>query len=266
MKKKLYILLMPLLAIIFSGCEGNSLESTLPDGMGELCLRAGMSTEISIPVITKVADFGDIPVEDLYILVMDNSDNSVVLNKTYGELLKGSQDDPSAGLPIILPQGEYTVQASTHEKREDVLDSPYFMARNEAVIIDEKRTSTVELKCTFQSIGVELVISDQFKQLMEEMPEAYSYKVSVSNGLVTWSFDPENMNPGYFQDTCEELIVKVQVRLGSTNDWYPERIWRVTNKGYAPRLGEYYIINLDASKTPEATPETISLKSSLLTE
>lgn len=261
MKKKLYIVLMPLLAIL-SGCGGDSMESTLPDGMGELRLRAGMSTEITIPVITKAADFGNLSVEDLYILVMDNRDHSVVLNKTYGELLKGNPDDPGAGLPIILPQGEYTVQASTHEKREDVLDNPYFMARNEAVIIDEKRTSTVELKCTFQSVGVELVISDQFKQLMEEMPEAYSYKVSVSNGIASRSFDPENMNPGYFLDACDELIVKVQVRLGSTNDWYPERTWRITNKGNAPRLGEYYVIKLDAGQTPEAT----SLKSLLLTE
>jgi len=63
------------------------------------------------------------------------------------------------------------------------------------------------------------------------------------------------MAPGYFLDPCDELVAKVRVRLGSNNQWYPERTYRIkndhNNPETSPKLGEYYIIRLDAGEEEE---------------
>ena len=78
--------------------------------------------------------------------------------------------------------------------------------------------------------------------------------MKVSNGVADWTFSKEKTDVGYFIDACDELVVKVKVRLGD-DKWYPERTYRVknddNNPATSPKLGEYYIINLDAGETPE---------------
>ena len=79
----------------------------------------------------------------------------------------------------------------------------------------------------------------------------------VSNGKVNWIFSPEQMTVGYFLETCDELVATVRVRLDSNNVWYPSRTYRIKNGSDAPRLGEYYIITLDAGEEPENNAATL---------
>lgn len=125
-------------------------------------------------------------------------------------------------------------------------------------MIEEKRTTQVTLKCVYKSLGVELALSEQFQELLENEAENYDYKVNVSNGTASYEFSKDEMRPAYFLKGCEELVVRVTMTMGGRE--YPERVWRITNQGNAPKTGEYYIIRLDAGDQPEA----VSLRSALM--
>ncbi|WP_293709267.1 DUF4493 domain-containing protein [uncultured Parabacteroides sp.] len=257
MKKTiLYTLFLPLLAAFTACSEGADLDnSPYTDGMGGLSLKNSTSTNITIPVITKSADFSDIEVDNFYVGIL-KADGSVA--KEF-DTFTGLVD---AGLPLVLPHGDYSVIASSYKLGDiKVSATPYFVDQRNFTI-EEKTTTNVDLKCTFKSLGVELALSEQFKKMLELKPNNYSYKVTVSNGVADWEFTPDKMDSGYFIDPCDELLIKVTVRLGSGDQWYPERTYRVKNNTNSPKLGEYYIINLDAGEQPQK----LSLKAVSLTD
>lgn len=256
----LYTLLLPIFAA-FTACSEDADLNNSPyaEGMGGLKLANNTSTHITIPVITRSADFSDIEVDNFYVGVLKEDGSAAKEFDTFTDLV-------NAGLPLILPHGSYSAISSSFKKGETKVSAdPYFVDQQDFVI-EEKKTTNVTLKCIFESLGVELALSEQFKKKLKEQPNNYSYKVTVSNGVADWEFTPEQKNPGYFLDPCNELIVKVTVRLGSSNQWYPERTYRVkndrNNPETSPKLGEYYIINLDAGEQEEK----ISLRTLALTD
>lgn len=152
-----------------------------------------------------------------------------------------------SGMPLVLPVGDYRVVATSYEASaaggSGVPETPYFEGSREFVIEEKTVTSVPKLLCTFESVGVELRLSEQFAALLEEHPAWYSYSVTVFSGDASWTFNETNTAPAYFLDGCEELVVKVLVTLDGRE--YPERTYYVSNNG-AVRTGEYYIITLDA--------------------
>lgn len=252
-KQLLYILIFPIFAAFTACNEGIEFNSSpYAEGLGGLRLKNNTSTNTTIPVITKSADFSGIQVENFYVGIFDEQGSAVKEFDTYTALL-------DSGQPLILPYGDYSVVASSYKVGEvKVSENPYFVDQRD-FIIEEKRTTNVDLTCKYKSLGVELAISDQFRALLENKPNDYGYEVTVSNGVANWKFSIDQMKPGYFVDDCEELVVKVKVRLGSSNDWYPERTYRLKNNGSSPKLGEYYIIRLDAGEEEEASLKSIAL-------
>lgn len=246
-KNKLYTLLFLILGLLSACGEDRNMDNMLSsyaDGMGGLNLKNNTSTHITIPVITKSADFTDIEAANFYVGILDASGKEVKKFDTFTELLEEGQ-------PLVLPYGTYTVISSSFEKGDTkVSKNPYFFDKQEKIVIEEKKTTNVTLNCKFKSIGVELVLSEQFKKKLEEKPNDYEYKIVVSNGIAEWAFTPDKMEPGYFLDACDELVTTVSVRLGS-DKWYPDRIHRIKNNGMSPQLGEYYIIRLDAGEQEE---------------
>lgn len=264
MKRNLLHILFISLGAVFVACS-DTVESPFAEGMGELRLTAQMSADSSIPVITKAPDFSNISVEGLYIIVTNNASGAEVVNELYGDLLTDTESANPA-LPIALPVGSYTVKACTSNNTTvGILKDPYFEEVLDDVIIEEKKVSTAKLTCTFESIGVELALSEQFKAKLEAEPHNYSYEVKVSNGIANCTFTPEQTDEQYFLSACEELVVRIKVRLGSSNAWYPERVYRIKNNGNAPQLGEYYIITLDAGEEQEQA-KAASLQTIVLTE
>lgn len=237
------ILMLPLLTGLLACSNDLDRPADYSDGMGGLNLSA--ETKTSVIMITKGADFSTVDVNNFNVKITDQAAGKVFFNDTY-QALKDS-------LPLVMPLGNYTVIAGSRKTTETtVSEIPYFMNRQEFVI-EENTTTNVSLTCTFESLGVELVLSEQFQQKIAAEPHNYSYEVVVSNGLEQWSFTPDQMKPGYFLADCDELVVTVRVRLGSANQWYPNRVYRIKNAGNAPKLGEYYVITLDAGETPETT-------------
>ena len=130
-----------------------------------------------------------------------------------------------SGMPLVLPVGDYQVVASSYDQAAAegrVSETPYFEGKQDFVIEEKTVTSVPSFTCTFESVGVEVRLSDQFKAKLEAEPLNYSYSVTVYDGEVSWTFDPDkHTKPAYYLDPCENLVLKVTVKLDGLT--YPER-------------------------------------------
>ena len=256
MKRNIVSILWLFVLLCMVGCGDNEADtiSVFPENTGGLNMAANMSTEQMIPVITRAADFSGLSVDDFYIKILNDKGE---ITKEFSSLA-AMRDE---GLPVILSTGNYTAFASSFKPDGvEVSANPYFEVEGggHPFVIEEKRTTQVTLKCVYKSLGVELALSEQFQELLENEAENYDYKVNVSNGTASYEFSKDEMRPAYFLKGCEELVVRVTMTMGGRE--YPERVWRITNQGNAPKTGEYYIIRLDAGDQPEA----VSLRSALM--
>lgn len=265
---KIYCLIL-LCLIGMMACDRNEElggRFTYEDGVGGLDLSTAVAEQQTVSIITKAADFSGIDAKNFYVAIK---------NQETGELVKefssfSAMED--AGLPLLLPIGKYSVIASSFNlQNKETSEMPYFVDEQD-FLIEEKMTTGVSLKCVYKSIGVELVLSERFAALLKEQPHNYAYEVEVDCAGVSYTFTQEKMPPVYFMESCEELVVKVRMRLGSSDSWYPTRVYRVKNGDKSPELNDYYIINLDVEKEPEDSdtgegddvPETISLYSKMI--
>lgn len=237
---------------MFSSCSiQENLKPEIPSGMGALNIQTSAETDIQIPVITTRSSelFPEQDVNTYYLSITGETDKEY---EQFSDLI-------DEGLPLQLPIGDYEVTASSF-KRGDALISeiPYFV-RTESFKIEDKTTTNLSLKCTFESIGVVVKPSDEFQKLLEEKPLAYAYEVDVYNGVEGAKISfyqkqeqgsslQKKVEPAYFLDapSSDYLEVKVRVRLFSSNDWYPERTYYLDNNGQPADLGQYYIITIDA--------------------
>lgn len=230
------------------------------DGVGGLELSTTIAEKQTISIITRAADFGEINAKDFYVAIKNQETGEVVNEFSSFSAME------DAGFPLLLPVGKYSVIASSFNlQNTEVSEKPYFVDE-QVFLVEEKMTTGVSLKCTYKSIGVELALSDRFLALIEAQPNNYGYEVEVDCAGTTHTFTQDKMAPIYFMKSCEELVVKVRVRLGSSDAWYPTRVYRVKNGDKSPELNEYYIINLDVEKEQEDgdekgdAPEVLSLK------
>lgn len=232
-----------------AACSGEEMmQSPYEKDMGGLSMEAAVDYTTEIPVITKSADFSALDVEKFYIEIQPEAGGEKKFNKTYSEF-------KNEGRPFLLNQGRYRIVVGSRREAETTASSTPYFGYEGSFLIQEKTTTNLSVTCTYESLGVELALSEQFKAKIEERPNYYDYKVSVSNGAGEWSFDKENMEPGYFRQGCEELVVKVTAFIDGRE--YPTRTYRIKNDGQAPRLGEYYIITLDAGEEPETNEASL---------
>ncbi|RHJ94157.1 DUF4493 domain-containing protein [Parabacteroides bouchesdurhonensis] len=243
MKYIIYSILFLMAGLGITGCgDSDNLKGGFAEGTGGLNLKEpSTEKEIDIPVIyTRSGNIAfDLQPETFPVSIYKKgSETSVKSFESFTALI-------DAGTPLVLPVGEYTVKASSFTPSEKVSEKPYFDGSTDFKI-EEGDVLNTSVKCFFKSLGVELRLSDRFKELLAAQPENYDYTVTVSNELATWTFDKKEMKTGYFLDGCTRLIVKVVVKMGGQT--YPERTWYFKNGENAPQIGEYYIITLDAGK------------------
>lgn len=248
--KKTYILLFSLLSIL-SACQKDEEAIWKSDGAGALRLELpAVQSESEIPVIQTKGTFG-LDAND-FLIQIDKRENAGTYTKHVG--FKSYTEMIEAGMPLILPVGDYRVTASSYDKsttEKRVSEVPYFEEIQDFQIEEKTITSIPTLTCTFESIGVELRLSEQFKKKVELEPQNYSYVVNVTSGETTWKFDPiTNIKPAYLLDICDKLVVKVKVTLDGK--LYPERTYYVSNpKTGKVSIHEYYLITLDAGAEAE---------------
>ncbi len=247
--KKTYILLISILTL-FSACRKEAgMDDGFGEGTGALRLeRPSVQSETEIPVIVTKGSFGLEP--SAFSIRIDRQGADGTYAKHTGFDSYSAMID--AGMPLVLPVGDYRVVASSYDQAAAggrVSETPYFEGRQEFVIEEKTVTSVPAFTCTFESVGVELRLSDRFKAKIEAEPLNYSYSVTVYDGEVSWTFDPDkHTKPAYFLDDCESLSLKVTVTLDGRT--YPVRTYYVCNSETGKvSTGEYYMITLDTGET-----------------
>lgn len=253
MKQMIYKPLLVFLSamIAFSCVDKESLKPEIPSGMGALNIQPTAETDIQIPVITTRSSnlFPEQDVNTYYLSITGKE------NKEYEQFSELVDE----GLPLQLPIGDYEITASSFKRGDAVTSNiPYFV-KTESFKIEDKATTNLSLKCTFESIGVVVKPSEEFQKLLEAEPYNYAFEVDVYNGVdgAKLSFFQKQeldeakqtqLEPAYFLDApaSKRLEVKVRVRLFSSNEWYPERTYYLDNNGQPAELGQYYIITIDA--------------------
>lgn len=250
-----------MLACSQENVDNNESQTDIPDGMGVVYFNMKAPTDIEIPTfMTRATHHFDLDPNTFYLAIYEKGVSTPYKTfASYNALV-------DSGLPLQLPVGTYQVLASSFEKKDTkVSKKPYFEGTAE-LIVEEKRVSRADVTCKYASMAVELRLSEQFQKLLEDTPLAYAFEMDAYNGDgdTKWSFyqrqkDGEelekSLNTGYFLAGCtgdkEKLQVKVRVRLDSS-DWYPERVFYFPEEGSTPKVGEYYVINLDAGPDTKA--------------
>lgn len=255
--RKNYILisLLCLLHCLLCSCQRENEQMEFDTGIGGLYLNLpALERETDIPVITK-GSFG-MDANDFPVIIYKANDNG---GENYSEYNRFDtySDLVESGFPLLLPQGSYRIKICSYDSEKSVSDIPYFEGIKN-FIIQEKTVTNVSVVCSFESIGVELKLSDRLDELLKQHPANYSYKVTVSNGTTSRLFDADNIKPAYFKAACDYLTVKVSITLDGYP--YPDRIYRLTNNEVSPKLGEYYLITLDAG-TEELKLDTRKINS-----
>lgn len=249
--KKTYILLLTVFLFLLVACqkEENSRGNSFGEGSGAFRLeQPSIQSETEIPVIVTKGAFGLEP--STFSIRIDQQGTDGTYTKHTSFVSYSAMID--SGMPLVLPVGDYQVVASSYDQTAvdgQVSETPYFEGKQDFVIEEKTVTSVPTFTCTFESVGVELRLSDQFKAKLEAEPLNYSYSVTVYDGEASWTFDPdEHTKPAYFLNDCENLVLKVTVKLDNLT--YPERTYYVCNSNTAKvSIGEYYIITLDAGET-----------------
>lgn len=265
---KQYILLilsaLPLwlmLACNQENIETNEPQLDIPDGMGVVYFNMKTPTDIVIPTfMTRATHHFDLDPKSFYLAIYE--DGASTPYKTFASYYALVD----SGLPLQLPVGKYQVLASSFEKKDKMVSKDPYFEGIATFVVEEKRVSRADVICKYASMAVELRLSDQFQTLLEDTPLAYAFEMDVYNGDgdTKWSFYQrqedgkeleKSLNTGYFLTGCTgeigKLQVKVRVRLDSS-DWYPERSYNLPEEGSTPKVGEYYVINLDAGPDAKA--------------
>ena len=161
-------------ALLLSACGEERLPGEGFDtGTGGLRLeQPEMQSETDIPVIVTRSGFGLEPGSFPIRIEQKEGENSYTTYTTfvsYNAML-------DSGMPLVLPVGNYRVVATSYEASDagsGVSETPYFEGSQEFVIEEKTVTSVPKLLCTFESVGVELQLSEQFRNLLETQPPCW---------------------------------------------------------------------------------------------
>lgn len=256
--KYLYNILCFISSILLFSCQNSSDEDVefIEKNIGGLRLTSLDINTIDIPVVsTKAADFSMLDKEEFILKfykedgseytggVEDANSSGKPIIPYNGKTLKELKE---LGMPLLFPVGVYKVEAFSYKKDNVLVNKPYFWGETEFTI-DEHQVRDVTIECKFRSIGIEVVLHNDFLNFFDD-----TYKVTVSNGLgSSFVFSKDNQNIHYF--TEEDIpYLKVQVECRTKDNLvYPVRSYYFNKEGKepefnndAPYLGEHFIITI----------------------
>lgn len=231
MQKIHYILLLFLAGIIIS-CQQDEETSAV----GRLSLDMDTKSGTDIPVVLKSA--ATVDVDTFHIVIKDASGNPVKQNfDTFAELKK-------EGMPLILPVGSYTVEASSGDLPDAVFDKPCYRG-NKPFAIEENTVTEIKIHCKHQSIKVSLKYTDNFLNMINS-----DFKVSVTNSRAELIFTEKEKRSAFF--TVSQLFT---VHVTGTSKEFGTRIdfagdIKHIKDGAEQELkaGDHLIVTLDAYK------------------
>lgn len=220
------------LVLIFSSCQ----KDIYIEPQGSLSLLMDTKSGTDIPVIMKSASTVD--VDTFHIVIKDANGQPIKQNfDTFAELKK-------EGLPLLLPIGTYTAEASSGDLPEAAFDSPCYRGIKE-FIIEENTVTEVKLHCTHQSIKVSLKYTDAFLNMIHP-----DFKVKVTNSKAELLFTKQETRSGFF--TVSQLftvhVTGTAKEFGTRIDFAGDLKHLENGEEQQLKAGDHLIVTLDAYK------------------
>lgn len=220
------------LVLIFSSCQ----KDIYIEPQGSLSLLMDTKSGTDIPVIMKSASTVD--VDTFHIVIKDANGQPIKQNfDTFAELKK-------EGLPLLLPIGTYTAEASSGDLPEAAFDSPCYRGVKE-FIIEENTVTEVKLHCTHQSIKVSLKYTDAFLNMIHP-----DFKVKVTNSKAELLFTKQETRSGFF--TVSQLftvhVTGTAKEFGTRIDFAGDLKHLENGEEQQLKAGDHLIVTLDAYK------------------
>jgi len=243
--KTLYFCLGLLLAsLCFSSCNSGEEEFVFsgPD-VGALKLQMPVIDQSNPIIITRSADFSKLDPANFVIEIYKKGEES------YYKRFETFTDMQEEGTPLELPVGGYLVKAFSADQLPVFRDIPYLYGEAE-LQIESHGISQVEVECKYESLGVEIILTDDFFSFFQD-----SYMITVEQdqgtSAVVTQKSPERI---YFTNDCQYLKVTVECTT-QQNITYPPRVYYFNQDGEDPNfdgdgpfLGEYFMITVDTER------------------
>ena len=230
---KLYYVLFGILFSIHFSCQKDLADNK---EKGSLSLLMDTKSGTDIPVTMKSASTAD--VDTFHIVIKDANGQPIKQNfDTFAELKK-------EGVPLLLPIGTYTAEASSGDLPEAAFDSPCYRGVKE-FIIEENTVTEVKLHCTHQSIKVSLKYTDAFLNMIHP-----DFKVKVTNSKAELLFTKQETRSGFF--TVSQLftvhVTGTAKEFGTRIDFAGDLKHLENSEEQQLKAGDHLIVTLDAYK------------------
>lgn len=248
--KRIYVYIILLFGCGFISCssEEDAGFKFSGDNAGALTIR-GLTINGDIPwVITKAADFSMLDPSRFIIEIYKEGNTEPY--KKYDTLEQLKQE----GSALELPVGDYIIKAFSYVPKPVLRDKPYFVGES-AFSIEEKEVTDVFVECKYQSLGVEIQLTEAFLSFFKDdyVVTVYQYQENGSNDISA-VFSKKNPEMIYFNQDC--LYLKIVVDCTSKdNIKYPSFVYYLNKDGKDPEFGndgphrgEFFIFTIDSDK------------------
>lgn len=178
--KYIHSLYIGLLSLLFVGCQEEQLNNMQTGGF-LISLNDDVSTEVTTK--STPAELGEPATENFKLKIVNETTNNPLYDGAY-----------KSG-PIPASAGTYTVTASFGDNSLVALDEPYYKGEQTGVVVEEGKTTSVQLACKVANALASVIFPDATE--MAKIYESYWVKVAVENYSV--KLKPNSTNSAYFQ-------------------------------------------------------------------
>ena len=180
MKTKIFSILLAAAAMVgLSSCD-NGMDPNPSEGSGQLKLSS-----LTVDVDDSESEVSRAGVNtDNFSVVITPADGGPAYSYVYSEM-------PEI---VTLPVGDYTVTVESHELQKAEWDKPYYAGSKEFSITDGEITEIGAVTCTFQSLKVTVVYSEELKNLMSDNCKV----LVVANDEGRLTYAPDETRTGCF--------------------------------------------------------------------
>lgn len=146
-----------------------------------------LDTSEAEKLVTGTAARAGVDTKDFIVTVTNKTGEPQVRTWTYSEM-------PEI---LVLPVGDYTVEAKSHQVQKAEWDKPYYLGSKDFKIENGKITNVGEVVCSFASLKVSVIFAEDLRKVMGDDVKV---TVTANNGGVL-EFTPANegKNFGFFE-------------------------------------------------------------------
>ena len=98
---------------------------------------------------------------------------------------------------LVLPVGEYTVEAKSHQVQKAEWDRPYYLGSKDFKIENGKITNVGEVVCSFASRKVSVIFAEDLRKVMGD--DVVVTVTANNGGVLEFTPDKEGKNFGFFE-------------------------------------------------------------------